>query len=87
MPRQRFSIQHRGTAGLKVFHPRHSRKKHLDHVQTCRSTGKLHDARHCPTNERPLTPQTTATDEEFLQDGGFEMPKLSHQSHLKSRQS
>ena len=75
MPRQRFSIQHRRTAGRKVFHPRRSRKEHLDHLQTCRSTGKLHDARHCTTDERPLTPQKTVTDEEFLRDGGFKKTK------------
>ena len=38
-------------------------KKHLDH--------QLHDARHCTTDKRPLTLQTTVTDEEFLRDGGF----------------
>ena len=38
-------------------------EKNLDH--------QLHDARHCKTDERPLTPQTTVTDEEFLRDGGF----------------
>lgn len=30
----------------------------------------------------PLTAQTTVTNKEFLRDGGFEMPNLSHHPHL-----